>query len=116
MVAPSRSAAVKRRSNVTKTASALAGHRGELRLSCPSVADSVPALLDQSSLRIEQILSTNLHDRAEFHSWAGFAHLWNRDGGLCRAYHEGLIKAPCPAGMRYRSNTALPPALRCASS
>jgi hypothetical protein len=116
MVEPSRSAAVKRLSNFVRIASSFAGRRGELKLPYLPFAEILQALLAQSSLKIAQILSTNLQVRAEFHSWAGLAHRRDRDVGRCRAYHEEPIKAHCPASTGYRSNTEFPLVLRCTSS
>jgi hypothetical protein len=116
MVEPSRSDAVKYLSNFVETASLFAGRRGELALPRRPFAKILPALLDQSSLKIAQILSTNLPERAEFHSWIGLAHRRDRDVGPCRAHHEEPIKAHCPAGTGSRSNTEFPPVLQCTSS
>jgi hypothetical protein len=98
MVEPSRSDPVKHLSNFVRAASPFDGRRRELTLPCLPFTEILQALLGQSSLEIEQILSTNLQDWVGFRSWAGLAHRRDRDLGPCLASHEEPIKAHRPVG------------------
>ena len=98
MAEPSRSDAVEHLSDFLRTTPSFVRHSAELIPFYLPLAQTLPVVLDQSSLESERLLVTKVQDRAEFQYEVGRARRRDQDVWPGLTHYEEAIKVHRPVG------------------